>query len=147
MIGARRDIGAYEAPAPVPVSDPAAGPSGSTSNGSASVVSDTLAPAITGLRIAPARFTARHGARLRFKLSEPATLTLTVKRRAAHVSRLTKVATLRRAEAVGSGGIAIRRKLAGVKLRPASYAAIVTAVDAAGNRSRSYTVKFRVVGR
>jgi hypothetical protein len=155
IVGARRDIGAYEAPAPVPVSDPAPTPTGSAGSGSPTpdplptgapgLVKDTLAPALTGLKIAPARFTARHGARLGFKLSEPATLTFVVKRRAAHGSRLTKFATLRRTAAAGAGGLAIRRKLAGVKLRPGRYVATVAAVDAAGNRSRSYKLEFRVV--
>jgi len=155
VVGGRRDIGAYEAPAPAPVTDPGLPPTGTAGGGSptpdplpagpSGVAKDTLAPAITGLKIAPARFTARHGARLGFKLSERATLTLIVKRRAAHGSRLTKFATLRRTAAAGAGGVAIRRKLAGVKLRPGRYVALVAAVDAAGNRSRSYKVEFRVV--
>ena len=41
---------------------------------------------------------------------------------------------------------AIKRRLAGVRLRPGSYTATLTAADAAGNRSRAQVLKFRVVG-
>jgi hypothetical protein len=108
-------------------------------------VKDTIAPAITGLKILPAAFTARHGASFRFTLSEKATVSVALKRRAAHGSRLTKIATLRRGEAAGAGRIAIRRSFAGAKLRPGRYVVVVIATDASGNHSRSYALSFRVV--
>lgn len=156
VVGGRRDIGAFERQPGTtqppsdqpPASDPASGaPSGSAPAGQppAGAIKDTLAPTIAGLKIAPARFSARRGGRISFKLSERATVTIAVKRRAAHGSRYVKFATLRRTLPAGSARIAIKRRLAGVRLRPGRYAAVVTATDAGGNRSRAYLLSFTVV--
>jgi hypothetical protein len=150
VVGTTRDIGAYELPAPAPSGDPAgpppAGSAGPAPDAAAVVAKDTLAPVITGLKIKPARFTARKGGRIGFKLSEGATVMVTVKRRAAHGSRLTKVATLRRVEPSGAAVISIRRRIGHARLRPGRYVAQVTAVDGAGNRSRGYRLAFQVLG-
>jgi hypothetical protein len=154
VVGTRRDIGAYELPAPAPSGDPVAPPAGTAApatagpapDAAAVVVKDTLAPVITGLKIKPARFTARKGGRIGFKLSEGATVMVTVKRRAAHGSPLTKVATLRRVEPSGAAVISIRRRIGHARLRPGRYVAQVTAVDGAGNRSRGYRLAFQVLG-
>ncbi|HEX4733521.1 MAG TPA: choice-of-anchor Q domain-containing protein [Thermoleophilaceae bacterium] len=151
VAGGGRDIGAYELQPPAPTADPVAGGSAPVSPpadpGPAVAVKDTLAPVITGLKIAPARFTARHGARINFKLSERATVVVTVKRRAAHGSRLTKVATLRRTEPAGTSRISMKRRLGRVALRPGRYVATVSAVDGAGNRSRGSRLTFQVLAR
>ena len=151
VAGGRRDIGAYEfqPPAPPATTDPGSG--GSTPASAPVDVApiaaptDTLAPVITGLKIAPTRFTARHGARINFKLSERATVVVTIKRRVAHSSRLAKVATLRRSEPAGTGHISMKRRLGRVALRPGRYVATVSAVDGAGNRSRGSRLTFQVV--
>jgi hypothetical protein len=152
VAGGRRDIGAYEfqPPAPPATTDPAgAGSTPAAAAVGAPIASpaDTFAPVITGLKIAPARFTARHGARINFKLSERATVVVTVKRRVAHSSRLTTVATLRRSEPAGTGHISMKRRLGRVALRPGRYVATVSAVDGAGNRSRGSRLTFQVVAR
>jgi hypothetical protein len=151
VAGGRRDIGAYEfqPPAPPATTNPASGGSNASApvdTGPIAALTDTVAPVITGLKIAPARFTARQGARINFKLSERATVVVTVKRRAAHSSRLTKVATLRRSEPAGTSHISMKRRLGRVALRSGRYVATVSAVDGAGNRSRGSRLTFQVVG-
>jgi hypothetical protein len=157
VVNGRRDIGAFEAQpaAPAPAPTPAAGgdpaptgtatPATTADPGSATTVKDLLAPTIAGLKITPARFTLRHGASLAFRLSERATVTVTLKRRAAHNSKLQQVAALRRATAAGATRIAIRKRFAGKQLRAGRYVATVAATDAAGNRSRATQVSFTVV--
>ena len=93
----------------------------------------------------PARFTARRGSSIRFNVSEAATVSVVLNRRAAHSSRLTKIATLRRSQAGGVGWIAMRERFGGARLRAGRYVVVLAATDAAGNRSRSYALSFRVV--
>jgi hypothetical protein len=149
VLAGRRDIGAYETPpaaaTPAAETSPAASPAATTTVDPGAAPRDTAAPSIAGLKIAPARFTARHGARIGFKLSERASVVVAIKRQGAHRSRLTNVATLRHSEPAGSSRIAIRRRVGRVTLTPGRYVAVVSAADAAGNRSRSYRRGFQII--
>jgi hypothetical protein len=86
---------------------------------------DTAAPAVRNPRVA--------GGRLRFALAEPATLTGTLLRGTRTVRRL------RASLPAGSAAVKLPRKL-----KPGRYRVRFTLTDAAGNRSRSYSVRFRV---
>ena len=85
----------------------------------ASPAADTLVPTISRI--------AFRNRRLRFRLSEPATVRVAIRRRRA----LTRT---------GRAGLNRLR----VRLRPGAYRARLTAVDAAGNRSAAKTIRFRV---
>jgi hypothetical protein len=153
---ARRDMGAFEAPALQPPPDPSAGEGGGdlqpvdqgtsgvtppdpaaagTPGGAAPSLMDRTAPVITGLR-------ARHGARLTFKLSEYAVVRVVIVRRG-NTAHLRKVGTVSRIFKLGPARLRLRR-VGGKALRPGSYVATVTAMDAAHNRSRAYSVRFKV---
>ena len=54
---------------------------------------------------------------------------------------------LRAARGPGAVSVPFSGRLAGSALAPGSYKASVTAIDAAGNRSRPATVRFTVVSR
>jgi hypothetical protein len=125
-----------DAPAP-----PAAGPG-----------IDRQAPAIGRLTLAPRRFkvarratarTATRGTRIRYTLSEPATVTLRFQR--LRRGRRVEAGTLRRAGRAGANRVAFSGRIGRRALRRGTYRLIVTAVDAAGNRSQPRRTRFRVV--
>jgi hypothetical protein len=87
---------------------------------------DTLAPAFVG------RVRVRHRA-FRYALSEPATVTIVIRR--GH----RRVRTLHRAVPAGTSRTRVPRRL-----RTGRYRARLEAVDAAGNRSKPARVRFRV---
>jgi hypothetical protein len=133
-------MGAQEAAAG-PVTDPI-GPGGSPADpvppattALQDALTDTTAPVITGLR-------ARRGPRLTFKLSEHALVRVAIARRS-HTTRLRKLGTLSKAFGPGPATLKVGR-IGRSALKPGSYVATVTAVDGARNRSRAYTVRFKV---
>jgi len=142
---ARRDIGAFEAPAV-----PAAGkPGGSTG-------ADTKAPLITGFRATPALFAigrastpraarAHRGTRFRYVLSERARVSLRIQRRLqGRRARYRTVAKLTRSGRVGVNLTRFTGRIGRRALRPGRYRARITAIDSAGNRSAPRTTRFRV---
>jgi hypothetical protein len=118
------DIGAYERPA-VAANCPGGG-------------ADKVAPVISRASFKPHRLKAGKRGQLRLRLSEKAKLTVLVKRRKGkhhkRVSKLTKTG--------GPGALSLRL---GAKLKTGRYRLALGAVDAAGNRSRTIRVNFRVV--
>jgi hypothetical protein len=160
---AQRDMGAYETPAVpfVPPPAPAPGdqpPAGTTGDPAASPadqavagvrVADATPPWITGLKVTPKRFAVAAaaaktgGTSFRFRLSEDAGVRIVLQRRVK--GRWRKIGTLSRRGASGADRIRFSGRLGRKPLRPGSYRAIVSATDAAGNRSRSYRVAFAVV--
>ena len=158
---ARRDIGAVETPA-VPLKPPAAIPP-ATSGGDQSVqpigeptppARDSLAPALTGLRLSHKIFavgrartaiaarTAR-GTRVSYKLSENAKVVVKIQR----VGKKRLVGKLTRTAKSGRNALAFSGRIGAKALRPGRYRAVITAVDAAGNRSAAQTVRFRIARR
>jgi hypothetical protein len=144
---ARRDLGAYELqPAPAGGGEPGGGepaggqPIGGEPGGPAA---DTQAPLVSGFRAHPAIFAITRGTRLRYTLSEPARAIVRIKR--ARNGRYRTVATLRRSGAMGANTIRLTRR-AGA-LRAGRYRAVITATDAAGNRSAARAIRLRVARR
>ena len=125
----RRDIGAVEfQPAPAaPAADPAPGVTPPADPGVPATpsVADKTAPLVTGLKLRQKRF--------RFRLSEPATVRIRIK----HGRRI--VANVVRKSPFGANRLRVPRRL-----RAGRYSAIVTATDAAGNRSVAKRLRFRL---
>jgi hypothetical protein len=157
----RRDIGALETPG-VPLKPAAAIPP-ATSGGDQPVqplaeptppARDTLAPALTGLRLSHKIFavgrartaiaarTAR-GTRVSYKLSENAKVVVKIQR----VGKKRLVGKLTRTAKSGRNVLAFSGRIGAKALRPGRYRAVITAVDAAGNRSAPQTVRFRIAVR
>jgi FtsP/CotA-like multicopper oxidase with cupredoxin domain len=135
------DLHVQDAPAPTPTATPSATPAPSatpTPAGSDAQPqttpppADRTAPVIRGVRVKRlARAT-----RVRLRLSEPARLTVTVRRGSRRVAR------------VSGAGVTARNTLKVRKrLRPGRYVVVAGAVDAAGNRARPVRVALRVPRR
>jgi hypothetical protein len=170
---ARRDIGAYEVPGPLPLDpppadQPAGGSAGQLPAGSASAASttaasttagggasaapaDTVAPVISGLKTTNKAFAVgrartalaavMRGTSLRYSLSEAAKVTVTIRR----VRDGRVVGKLTRTGAKGSNAVKFSGRMGRCALRSGRYLAVLTATDAAGNRSAAKRVGFRVV--
>jgi secreted trypsin-like serine protease len=104
---------------------------------------DTVAPVLSGTRLAKSRLRAGRRTTLSFRLSEAAAVTVTVLKK--NGSRLKPILKAPFGASAGTvkRGFAARR---GSKpLKPGRYVLRVAAVDTAGNRSRVASVAFRVV--
>jgi hypothetical protein len=99
------------------------------------VQSDRDAPVVGPVKLSPRRFSAGRGTTISYSLSEPATVTLRVKR-AGKVRR-----TLTGAGTLGAN----RVPFDGRTLRRGRYRIVVTATDAAGNASAPVARRFRIV--
>lgn len=157
----RRDIGAYELqPLPPAEQPPTSGPQ-----------LDTFAPILGRLRLEPRRFRAsrrakgKPTARIRFRLSESATVRLRIERvlpgrraagrcrrparklrRARPCKRYRGVGTLvRRNLAAGANALGFNGWIGRRQLKPGGFRAVGAATDAAGNRSRPHSADFRVL--
>jgi Tol biopolymer transport system component len=138
---------------------------------------DTLAPVVSGVSLSPRRFLAGKrvkkrtrtrpaiGARLRFLLSEAATVTVRIDRllpgrrlaqrcvrpkrapRGRTCTRAVRRGALKRAGTAGANRIDVTGTLRGRRLAPGRYRLTVKAKDAAGNVSSRVRVKFRVLPR
>ena len=139
---ARRDIGAFEASAVPPVSQPSP--------------ADAQPPLITGFRATPALFAIgraltpraarrHHGTRFRYVLSEQARVSLKIQRRLrGRHARYRTVATLTRSGRAGVNRIRFTGRIGKRALRAGRYRARITATDAAGNRSAPRATRFRI---
>jgi secreted trypsin-like serine protease len=95
---------------------------------------DTTAPVISRARLNKKKLKRRRGGTLRFDVSEAAAVTVTILR------KQRRVATIPLPVSAGH----VTRKLATKTLKRGSYTLQLVAIDAAGNRSRSTTVAFKV---
>jgi hypothetical protein len=114
-------------PAQTPTPAPTVGPSGTPPSGTIPAPSggaaDTAAPALTALRVRPAR----HGAKVTFRLSETSTVVVRVKKRGArHALR-----TFRLQARAGTRTITLRS----ARLKRGRYTVELQARDARGNTS------------
>jgi hypothetical protein len=121
---------------------------------------DDVAPRVAGLRVRPARFRAaraakprvsggaraKTGARLRFGLSERATVRIGVERRRPRAGwvRL-RHGPAPRMRAAGRVRIPFSGRIGRRALRPGRYRVAVRAIDVSGNRSRVARARFRIV--
>ncbi len=102
---------------------------------------DVTKPVTGRFKMTRKRFRPRRGAtRFRFRLSETADVRIVVKRRGR------RVGTLRRGDRpAGTNAIAFSGRFRGRALKPGRYVAVLTATDAAGNRSRPRSIRFTVL--
>ena len=171
--GARRDLGAFELqPAPAGGGQP---PAGAGQQGG-TAVADTQAPLVSGFGAAPSVFALARagtpvvarvprGTRFRYTLSEAAQVRVTIQRalagrrqrgrcvrpspqllRAKRCTRYRTIGTLTRTGTTGANRIRFSGRIGERALRPRSYRAVITATDAAGNRSTPKRTHFRVTG-
>ncbi|HEV2813660.1 MAG TPA: hypothetical protein VGW10_10440, partial [Solirubrobacteraceae bacterium] len=68
-------------------------------------------------------------------------------RRRPRCTRLKRVGLLSRQSPAGASRVRFTGRVRGKALRPRPYRMLVRATDAAGNRSRSRTLRFRIVRR
>ena len=150
---AKRDIGAAERLAPVVFTPPAqddpqgggqtpgpqqpGGEQPPKQQQQTTPVADAVAPVVSNLRLKLKRSGKRRGARVRFALSEASRVTIKVQRKRGGTFRT--VATLRRSLQAGTRSVKLRKATGKRRLR-----VVVTAVDAAGNRSAAKRLRFRV---
>jgi hypothetical protein len=137
----------------------------------------TTPPTLSGERISPGVFAAergsgssatvssKRGARVRFKLSEAATVTFTIQRKASgrkngrdcvkqtssnrtrkRCARLVVVGTFTRAGASGSNSFHFTGRANGRPLARGSYVLSVVATDAAGKTSKPTSRPFQIIG-
>lgn len=151
---ARRDLGAFELQP-----SPAAGQGGPPP-------ADTQAPLVSAFGASPSRFAVAHGTRFRYSLSEDARVTLTIRRelpgrrqggkcvrptrrlqRAKRCTRYRAIGSLVRSARSGANSTRFTGRLGRRALRPGRYSAVITASDAAGNRSAPRRARFRIVRR
>ena len=135
---------------------PGSGPGSGGSAGDQTVV-DRDAPVIGRVTLTRNAFTvsrratpvaaAAGGTTIRYTLSEPAAVTLRLQRSVARRGggrRFVAAGTLRRTGVAGSNKVPFSGRIGRRALRPGAYRVVVKATDAAGNRSASRTVKFKI---
>jgi hypothetical protein len=156
---ARRDIGAYEFPGPLPSSDdspapPSAGGDVAPASGGSSLVPtrDTTAPVLSRLRLSHRAFAVgrartaiaarlARGTRLDYSLSEAAKVVVTIRR----VGAKRASGRLTRAARSGANTLKFSGRIGAKALKAGRYRAVITATDTAGNRSAAHSVGFRVL--
>jgi hypothetical protein len=117
---------------------------------SSASAADTLAPVIRRARVTRKRFAlargktarnarAKRGTAFTFRVSEAARTRITIRRKRG------KAVVLRRSTARGANRVAFSGRVGRVALRPGTHRAALVATDAAGNRSKTVYVRFRVV--
>jgi hypothetical protein len=155
---ARRDIGAVELPAaslpglgdvPPAGSDPATGGDQSQIGGTS--LGDTLAPLVSRFRTSHKVFAVGRaitavsasvrGTRFGYTLSEPAKVVVKIQR----VRNGRTIGKLVRSASAGANALRFSGRIGAKALRPGKYRAVITATDAAGNRSAPRRLSFQVV--
>jgi hypothetical protein len=154
---ARRDIGATEFPGPLP-SDGLAQPgadqalAATTPEPPAEVPADKQAPVVSGFKTAHSSFAIGHartalnarvarGTIFSYRLSEAAKVVVAIRRVGG-----ASAGSLTRSGKAGANSLRFSGRLGRKALKPGAYRAVITATDAAGNRSAPKVVRFRIVG-
>jgi hypothetical protein len=107
---------------------------------------DSVRPSLRGVAVVPRAFAPRRGRRgaaVVLRLSEPATVEMTLKRRRGR-GWVPVRGTLRVAGGPGPARLVFGGFVDGRRLAPGVYALRAVAVDGAGNRSRAVSARFRV---
>ena len=141
--------------------------------GPSGTAGDKTAPVISGLSLARKTFAVaaakrkaivKRGTAVRFRLSEKAAVTMTVTRairgfrsggrcvakkpagkKAARCTIRRRIGSVKASGKPGANNIAFKGRISRRPLAPGSYRLAVTAVDAAGNRSKQATTSFKIV--
>ena len=126
------------------------GPGGGSGSGGGAPV-DRTAPVIGRISLSPKAFAASsrstaqsaaaRGTTIRYTLSEAATVIARIERAGAG----RRAGTLRRAGRAGSNRLAFSGRVGRKALRPGAYRLVLTATDAAGNRSAARSARFRIL--
>jgi hypothetical protein len=149
--GAAIDIGAYEfsPPSPADTDGPPPGPGGGPTG---TPPADTTAPVLGRLRLSHARFHARSGTTLSTSTNEAGRLRVTLQRglpgRRVHgrTRWVTRGPTRSRTAAKpGAVRVVFNGRIGTRPAVPGRYRFVVTAIDAAGNRSASRTISFTIL--
>jgi hypothetical protein len=98
-------------------------------------------PGLRKLKLTPSAFRARAGAKLRFTLSGPARLTLTVRRANGKAVK----GALKTAGKPGANTLRFKGRIGGHTLRPGRYRLTITARAMAGAGTAKATTAFRIV--
>ena len=106
---------------------------------------DTTAPKITKLSMLKKKSKRGKKNAFRFTLSEKARVVIKVKRTSKGKGKKAQGRIVKQNVAAGKRRIAFRGKVGKRKLKPARYRATITAIDAAGNRSKPRSIGFRII--
>jgi hypothetical protein len=154
---ARRDIGAFELPGPLPSDSAPAGGDAPPASGGAQPAAppagaaDTTAPLVAGFRASHKVFavgrartaiSARvvRGTRFSYTLNEAARVVVKIQR----VDTRRASGKLTRSARSGKNALRFSGRIGSRALKPGRYRAVLTATDAAGNRSAPKRLSFRV---
>ena len=146
---ARRDIGAFEFPGPLPgagdqpaaQADPTAAPTDQAQVPAPVAAPARVMPLVSGFSTLRKRFTIPRGTRFSYKLNKAATVVVAIKRSGHTVAKLTRPAK------AGANSIRFSGRIGKRALRPGRYRAEIRATDATGNHSAVRRLSFRVVRR
>jgi hypothetical protein len=122
---------------------------------------DRTAPKLTGLKsahptfrvgsratsVVAARKKSPAGTTFTLNVDERSTLVLSFRGKAGHKRLTVPGVIVRGGRGPGAVSIPFSGRVGSTRLKPGSYVASLTAIDGAGNRSRSATVSFKVVSR
>jgi hypothetical protein len=107
------------------------------------VARDATAPVLSRVRLRPRPI--RRTSSFSYVLSEAATVKFTIRRKGKQ--RYRSVGAFVESAAAGANQRRFRARIRNRRLRPGTFKAVLRATDAAGNRSRSRSIDFRVVQR
>jgi hypothetical protein len=149
LVIGRRDEGAFELQPPAADGgQPAAagsvqGTTPATTATPAAPAADTQPPTVTGFRANRRLFAVSRGTHFRYTLSEPAQITLKIQRALAG-HRYRTIGTLARSAKQGANSTRFSGRIGKRALGPGSYRAVISAIDAASNRSTPQAARFRI---
>jgi hypothetical protein len=110
-------------------------------SGAATTPAKNAGPGLAKVKLTPAKFRARAGAKLRFTLAGPARLALSVSRASGKAVK----GSIRSAGKPGANTLRFKGRIGGHTLRPGRYRLTITARAMAGGASAKATMAFRIV--
>jgi hypothetical protein len=128
-------------PADVNMAQKPSPPAAAGASGAAAAPVKRAGPGLAKVKLTPAKFRARAGARLRFTLAGPAKLALTVTRASGKAVK----GSIRSAGKPGANTLRFKGRIGGHTLRPGRYRLTITARAMTGGGSAKATMSFRIV--
>lgn len=126
------------------------GTGGAGGDGGGTPPADRVVPRLSGVALTKSRFAAgAKGVKLRWRLSEAATLRIAVQRppRRRGAKPKTVATAVAKGRKAGAGAVSFNGRIGRKALAAGRYRLLVTPVDGAGNRGRAVAVAFRIVRR